>query len=128
MGVNVKQDFFEKTQSAGASVPDSYNQALFRRRKTDSDGIPDKEDNCPDIFGFSRYKGCPVPDSDKDGINEENDSCVPVIGITKHKGCPSPDVDHDSIPDNEDKCPDIAGPVTNWGCPEIKKERTATIN
>jgi hypothetical protein len=56
----------------------------------DGDGVLDVDDNCPDVAGFAKYGGCPIPDTDADGINDE-----------------------------EDKCPNVGGPADNFGCPVI---------
>jgi hypothetical protein len=61
-------------------------------RDTDNDGIPDSEDNCPDI---------PNPlqeDSDNNGIG---DACEPPSGD---------DRDGDGVRDSEDNCPDEPNP------------------
>ena len=59
---------------------------------TDGDGVMDCNDKCPNVAGFARYDGCPIPDRDNDGVNDE-----------------------------EDKCPDTPGPAANNGCPIIKE-------
>lgn len=88
----------------------------------DGDGIKDAEDSCPDVAGTIRYKGCPIPDKDGDGINDEVDKCIDVAGVAKFNGCPIPDTDKDGINDEEDACPTVAGIKENKGCPEVKKE------
>jgi len=86
-------------------------------KDTDGDGIPDKEDDCPEVFGFERYAGCPIPDTDMDGVNDEMDKCVTVAGLAKYEGCPIPDTDMDGINDEVDKCPTVAGLAKYAGCP-----------
>jgi outer membrane protein OmpA-like peptidoglycan-associated protein len=86
---------------------------------TDKDGINDEDDKCPDVPGVARYQGCPVPDKDKDGINDEDDKCPDVPGVARYQGCPIPDSDGDGINDEEDKCPNLAGVPENQGCPAI---------
>ena len=44
----------------------------------DGDGIPDEEDNCPDIAGLLELKGC--PDTDGDGIADSEDQCPDFAG------------------------------------------------
>lgn len=83
----------------------------------DADGISDAEDKCPNMAGFTKYGGCPIPDSDGDAINDEEDKCPNVAGILKYSGCPIPDTDGDDINDEEDKCPAIAGLSKYGGCP-----------
>ena len=96
----------------------------------DHDGIPDKNDACPDVPGIAtddpQTNGCPPPPSDRDhdGVLDADDACPDVPGVKtddpKTNGCP-PDRDHDGILDADDACPDVPGvktadPKTN-GCP-----------
>ncbi|HVZ56411.1 MAG TPA: OmpA family protein [Chitinophagaceae bacterium] len=83
----------------------------------DGDGIADKDDKCPAVAGLAKYNGCPVPDSDGDGVNDELDKCPGVKGLAKYNGCPIPDTDGDGINDEEDKCPTVAGSPKYNGCP-----------
>ena len=94
----------------------------------DGDGIPDLVDKCPDVPGFAKYQGCPIPDTDGDGINDELDKCPTVFGLARYQGCPIPDTDGDGLNDEEDKCPTRPGPVSNKGCPVIAKEVIEKIN
>ena len=80
---------------------------------TDGDGIPDKDDACPDVAGLKEFNGC--PDTDGDGIADKDDACPEVAGLKEFNGCP--DTDNDGIADKDDKCPDVAGPAENGGCP-----------
>ena len=80
---------------------------------TDGDGIPDKDDACPDVAGLKEFNGC--PDTDGDGIADKDDACPEVAGLKEFNGCP--DTDGDGVPDKDDKCPDVAGPAENAGCP-----------
>ena len=80
---------------------------------TDGDGIPDKDDDCPDVAGLKEFNGC--PDTDGDGIADKDDACPEVAGLKEFNGCP--DTDGDGVPDKDDKCPDVAGPAENAGCP-----------
>jgi OmpA-OmpF porin, OOP family len=103
----------------------------------DKDGVPDKDDECPDDWGT--INGC--PDTDGDGIRDLDDRCPKEAGVIENQGCPSdrdkdgvydnddecpdvagtlrgcPDKDKDGVPDKDDKCPDVPGPVSNMGCP-----------
>lgn len=112
----------------------------FGGKDTDKDGIYDKHDDCPTVFGLKKFKGCPdtdgdgiidskddcpevaglealngCPDTDGDGIADKDDACPEVAGLAAFKGCP--DTDGDGIMDSEDKCPTVAGPKENGGCP-----------
>lgn len=80
---------------------------------SDGDGIMDSEDNCPDVAGLMEYKGC--PDTDGDGIIDSLDACLNEKGTKENKGCP--DTDDDGVVDKDDKCPQVVGPVANNGCP-----------
>jgi outer membrane protein OmpA-like peptidoglycan-associated protein len=101
----------------------------------DKDGVPDKDDKCPDEPGLKENKGCPkkddvanvqkdstkladaLKDTDKDGIPDKDDDCPQLKGNKECNGCPVCDRDRDGIADNVDHCPDIAGITNNQGCP-----------
>lgn len=55
---------------------------------TDGDGIPDRDDACPDEFGVEEFDGC--PDTDGDGIPDHKDACPDVAGVPELNGCPPP--------------------------------------
>lgn len=84
----------------------------------DKDGVPDKEDNCPDEAGLKTLGGC--PDRDGDGVADKMDACPDLAGPVDKQGCP--DSDGDGIADNVDKCPKVAGVPEMKGCPAIKEE------
>ncbi len=86
-------------------------------KDTDGDGVPDKQDKCPDVPGLEKYLGCPATDTDGDGVPDETDQCVSVAGVARYKGCPIPDTDGDGVNDELDKCPEIAGSSKYDGCP-----------
>ncbi|MCF8450984.1 MAG: OmpA family protein [Taibaiella sp.] len=83
-------------------------------RDNDKDGIINRKDKCPDVWGLAQFQGC--PDTDKDGIQDSEDSCRTIPGIAKFNGCP--DTDGDGIPDKNDECPTQPGPVALKGCPD----------
>ncbi len=83
-------------------------------KDTDGDGIPDKKDKCPLVYGLPQFQGC--PDSDGDGIPDAEDSCPHTPGLVKFHGCP--DSDGDGIPDKDDACPYQAGLPQFHGCPD----------
>lgn len=95
---------------------------------TDHDGINDDNDKCPTVPGVAKYDGCPVPDTDKDGINDDNDKCPTVPGLERYQGCPIPDSDNDGVNDEEDNCPHLAGTVANHGCPELDAGTQSKLN
>ena len=87
----------------------------FGNNDRDKDGIKDKDDACPDIFGLAQFQGC--PDTDGDGIADKDDNCPEVAGPVENNGCPWPDTDGDGVLDKDDACPTVPGPVENKGCP-----------
>jgi outer membrane protein OmpA-like peptidoglycan-associated protein len=101
----------------------------------DRDGIFDRDDACPMLFGppsrEPRAHGCPqrLPDADADadGITNERDACPESAGPKtpgrpETFGCPlPPDADKDGFVDAADACPNEPGgqasdPKKN-GCP-----------
>lgn len=80
----------------------------------DEDGIPDDEDDCPDVKGLALFNGC--PDSDNDSIPDHLDECPHMTGLAQFGGCP--DSDGDGLRDIDDECPNIAGPIEFKGCPD----------
>jgi len=78
----------------------------------DYDGVANKNDECPYIYGSGRTGGC--PDADRDGIRDSDDVCPDKHGFANLKGCL--DRDYDGIIDPEDKCPDNFGEGA-LGCP-----------
>ncbi|MBN2497962.1 MAG: adventurous gliding motility protein CglE [Deltaproteobacteria bacterium] len=88
-------------------------------RDRDSDGVPDKEDKCPDTPGVESQLGCPEPDRDGDGVPDSQDRCPDEPGPVGNDGCPLKiDRDGDGLPDKLDRCPDEPGLPANEGCPE----------
>ena len=81
---------------------------------TDGDGIYDKNDACPEVFGLAAFNGC--PDTDGDGIKDSDDACPEVAGLAALNGCP--DTDGDGIADKDDACPNVKGTKANNGCPD----------
>lgn len=83
----------------------------------DKDGVLDKDDKCPDVYGLASLAGC--PDTDGDGITDAEDKCPTVKGLNQFIGCP--DTDGDGVEDSKDKCPAIAGLINNNGCPKVEE-------
>ena len=152
LGIN-----FWFTENIGFTLQSSYKHAFedylsshfqhyagltvkFGCKDTDGDGIYDKDDACPEVFGLEAFNGCPdtdgdgiedakddcpneaglaefngCPDSDGDGIADKNDDCPTVKGLASLRGCP--DADGDGVADSKDNCPNEAGPAANNGCP-----------
>ncbi len=86
----------------------------FGGTDTDNDGIYDKDDACPEVFGLASLQGC--PDADGDGIKDSEDNCPDVAGPVENKGCP--DTDGDSVLDKDDACPTVKGLASLKGCPD----------
>lgn len=86
----------------------------FGGTDTDGDGVYDKDDACPEVFGLEEFNGC--PDSDGDGVIDSEDNCVDVAGLAELNGCP--DSDEDGIADGDDACPNEKGSKANNGCPD----------
>ena len=88
----------------------------FGNNDRDKDGIKDKDDACPDVFGLAQFQGC--PDTDGDGIADKDDNCPEVAGPVENNGCPWPDTDGDGILDKDDACPTVPGLAQYNGCPK----------
>lgn len=102
-----------KTQTV--SEPFQKTKKYSVRKDKDQDGIPNKEDHCPEVAGLPEFHGC--PDTDGDGIADKDDACPDVAGPTENNGCPWPDTDGDGVIDKDDACPTVTGPPENNGCP-----------
>jgi outer membrane protein OmpA-like peptidoglycan-associated protein len=99
-------------------------------KDTDGDGIPDRDDECPeqaeDFDNFRDEDGCPDRDNDEDGVPDVDDQCIDEPedrdGWMDGDGCPDPDNDRDGIPDISDACPDQAEDIDGFqdadGCPD----------
>jgi OmpA-OmpF porin, OOP family len=103
----------------GSSIVQHFQHSVgvvlkFGGTDTDGDGVYDKFDACPEVFGLAEYKGC--PDSDSDGIIDSKDACPNTAGLATLNGCP--DADSDGIADKDDACPNAKGTKANKGCPD----------
>lgn len=90
----------------------------------DKDGVVNKKDECPEIFGLAEFKGCPDKDGDK--IPDKDDKCPDAAGLKEFNGCP--DKDGDKIIDSEDSCPDVAGLIEFKGCPDKDGDKIIDSN
>jgi len=87
----------------------------------DSDGVPDRKDECPGTPQAARVdrRGCPL-DEDGDGVPDGIDRCpgTPAGWPVDDKGCPI-DSDGDGVPDGADSCPGTpaGAKVDEKGCP-----------
>jgi len=118
LGLVVK---FGGTDTDGDGVYDKFDacpevfglEAFDGCPDSDNDGIIDSKDDCPNTAGLASLNGC--PDADGDGIADKDDACPNTKGTKEHKGCP--DTDGDRVIDKNDACPTVAGPAANKGCP-----------
>lgn len=102
-----------KSQSTSDSSKESKKYSI--RKDKDQDGIPNKEDHCPEVAGLPEFNGC--PDTDGDGMADKDDACPTIAGPLENNGCPWPDTDADGVIDKDDACPTVIGPPDNRGCP-----------
>ncbi|MCB9437522.1 MAG: PKD domain-containing protein [Anaerolineales bacterium] len=70
---------------------------------TDGDGIPDGEDQCPDVANDGVGDPC-NPDEDGDGVKDADDACPTTPNDGVGDPC-NPDEDGDGVLDSEDACP-----------------------
>lgn len=122
VGISLQSTYkhtFENSRISGQDVPSHMQHFAglifkFGGKDTDEDGVYDREDACPEVFGLKQYKGC--PDTDGDGIVDASDACPEVAGSVAMNGCP--DTDGDGVADKDDACPEVAGLKTLKGCPD----------
>jgi len=126
-------DFFGITAQSG--IKNSFDEVVlvdhfqhsvgvtikFGGKDTDSDGVYDKYDVCPEVAGLAEFNGC--PDTDGDGIQDSEDTCPNEAGTAEYNGCP--DTDGDGISDNNDTCPNEAGSKALSGCPDADADGVA---
>jgi len=116
--------------AAGCSSPPVPHYAVADRgADTDTDGIADIDDACPndaeDGLPPKANDGCPATDPDNDGILLADDRCPNAkedgLPPSADDGCPTDDTDGDGVADARDKCPaepeDNGPPDPNDGCP-----------
>ena len=128
LGLNVQTGYNHGFQKDGT---DYFQHSAgivikFGAKDTDKDGIPDKDDACPEVAGLKEFNGC--PDTDNDGIADKDDKCPDVAGPAENGGCPWPDTDGDGVLDKDDLCVNEAGPASNNGCPEPNDDDQKRLN
>ncbi|KMQ67442.1 von Willebrand factor A [Chryseobacterium sp. FH2] len=114
-----------KTKTATDSTKES--KPLSVKKDKDQDGIPNKEDQCPEIAGPVENNGCPWPDTDGDNVIDKDDACPTVAGPAENNGCPWPDTDGDGILDKDDACPTVPGLPEYNGCPKPKRQTAMEV-
>ena len=114
---------FDYTQ-AGISAVVNFGGGGKKDNDADGDGISDKFDRCPDIYGLEELYGC--VDSDLDGVADPDDSCAYEAGVPENDGCPPAiDSDGDGVYDSDDKCPQVSGLKAFNGCPDTDEDGIA---
>ena len=117
VGLNVQSNYKHAFDDANILPHFQHSAGItvrFGGKDTDGDGIYDKDDACPEVFGLEAFSGC--PDTDGDGIIDGDDACPNVAGLAALNGCP--DADGDGITDAKDACPNVKGTKANNGCPD----------
>ncbi len=127
----IKSDKLNETNKAIESA--SVKAIIKKNNDSDSDGIPDEDDKCPNTplaaKGFIDISGCPI-DSDADSYPDYSDQCPhnrrgAVVDIN---GCPI-DSDNDGVPDGIDDCPGTTAgtKIDQFGCPDLAFMKVPTI-
>lgn len=107
--------------TVGVTIGIGGSDEGFGVRDSDFDGVPDRDDLCPNTPRgvIVDETGCPV-DSDGDGVPDGLDACpnTPQGAMVDERGCPL-DSDNDGVYDGIDRCPNTpAGvQVDETGCP-----------
>ncbi|MFM7199572.1 MAG: thrombospondin type 3 repeat-containing protein [Myxococcota bacterium] len=114
--------------------PNASSADTTQGKDSDGDGIPDKQDACPQLEevynGYQDNDGCPEKDTDGDGIVDPLDKCPKkpewVNGFKDDDGCPEWDTDGDGFFDALDQCPKkpetVNGIEDTDGCPEVDSD------
>jgi outer membrane protein OmpA-like peptidoglycan-associated protein len=134
VGLSVQSNYknsFDDARLPGVDVPSHMQHFAgiifkFGGKDTDGDGVYDKDDTCPEVFGLKQFKGC--PDTDGDGIVDASDACPDAAGTVAMNGCPDTDGDGVADKDKDDKCPTEKGTVANNGCPEISQAQMNSLD
>lgn len=130
-GTAVRHDFAFKSVPDLSMIFEITWNGFILKQDNDGDGIPNKEDKCPDSAedkdGYQDEDGCPETDNDKDGISDAQDKCPLEAedkdGFQDNDGCPEADNDKDGLPDLKDRCPnDAQGADGKEGCPNLDKD------
>lgn len=107
----------------GAQVGLSMYAGPLGPRDSDRDGVPNREDRCPDTPARLPVDptGCNLPrDSDNDGVLDGGDRCpaTPAGQRVDISGC-NADLDGDGVPNTLDRCPGspLGAEVDPFGCP-----------
>ena len=105
----------------------SFN--LGKSQDTDNDGISDRNDACPEVFGLKQFEGC--PDSDSDGVKDSEDNCPNEAGLISLSGCPEEVKKQDPTTDKvKTSAPKVSLYVVNFesGNSNINKTSKSILN
>ena len=105
----------------------SFN--LGKSQDTDNDGISDRNDACPEVFGLKQFEGC--PDSDSDGVKDSEDNCPNEAGLISLSGCPEEVKKQDPTTDKvKTSAPKVSLYVVNFesGNSNINKKSKSILN
>jgi hypothetical protein len=109
------------TESLGGSPSEPSSGSPSGFDDSDGDGVPDEDDNCPNIANAGQA------DADADGVGNKCDNCKNVansgqedsdgdgIGDACETVIASPDTDSDGVPDSSDNCYLIYNPSQEDG-------------
>ena len=120
VGLSYRSDY-KQNPSTSFNNYFQHNLGLIvktKKKDQDNDGVPDEEDECPEVPGKAEFNGC--PDTDNDGVPDAEDKCPTIAGSKDLNGCP--DADGDGVADNEDKCPTKPGSKSAQGCPDADRD------
>ncbi len=117
--------FIAKSES---ETKDLYEAPL--KKDSDSDGIADYKDDCPEIPGTKQNHGCPDEDSDNDGIPNTLDTCQDEAetfnGYLDEDGCPDSVVEKSEVknpqPETQIKVPEVEPVISSIPIETVKPE------
>jgi outer membrane protein OmpA-like peptidoglycan-associated protein len=100
----------------------SFN--LGKSQDTDNDGISDRNDACPEVFGLKQFEGC--PDSGSDGVKDSEDNCPNEAGLISLSGCPEEVKKQDPTTDKvKTSAPKVSLYVVNFECGNSNINKTS---
>ena len=116
----IDESTFDTVASLGFSVAFNRTVGTPGPQDSDSDGVMDASDQCPDTpMGVPvNSRGCEA-DSDNDGVVDSRDQCpdTPAGAMVNSRGC-EVDSDNDGVVNSIDQCPNTAAgaKVDSTGC------------
>ncbi len=76
---------------------EKHARYIIKKIDTDEDGVPDENDECPNVMGV--VNGC--PDTDGDGVPDKDDICPQIAGLKKYNGCTDENLMNKVIEENK---------------------------